>query len=88
MSDGTRRLTSISEVTGMEQETITMQEIFNFHKEGLSEDGQVIGAFKATGVRPKCADQLTTAGFPLPMDMFEHQQAVGRPARDHEWGRR
>jgi pilus assembly protein CpaF len=88
MSDGTRRLTSISEVTGMEQETITMQEIFSFQKEGLSEDGQVTGAFRATGVRPKCSDQLASAGYPLPMDMFEHQQAVGRPARDHEWGRR
>ena len=77
MSDGTRRVTSISEITGMEQDVITMQEIFQFKKSGIGEDGRVIGAFKATGIRPKCSDQLMTAGFPLPMDMFDHVHNVG-----------
>ena len=77
MSDGTRRVTSISEITGMEQDVITMQEIFQFKKSGIGEDGRVIGAFRATGIRPKCSDQLATAGFPLPMDMFDHVHHVG-----------
>jgi pilus assembly protein CpaF len=77
LSDGTRRLTSISEITGMEQDVITMQEIFQFKKSGIGEDGRVIGAFRATGIRPKCSDQLATAGFPLPMEMFDHVHNVG-----------
>jgi pilus assembly protein CpaF len=88
MSDGTRKVTSISEITGMEQDVITMQEIFGFAKTGANEAGKVVGAFKATGVRPKCSDLLTIAGYPLPMEMFEHVHHVGRPAgaeRD-PWG--
>jgi pilus assembly protein CpaF len=80
MSDGTRRVTSVSEITGMEQDVITMQEIFAFKKTGIGEDGRVIGAFRATGIRPKCSDQLATAGFPLPMTMFEHTYQVGGTA--------
>jgi pilus assembly protein CpaF len=80
MSDGTRKVTSVSEITGMEQDVITMQEIFSFKKSGIAEDGRVIGAFRATGIRPKCSDQLGTAGFPLPMDMFEHVHPVGPSA--------
>jgi len=77
MTDGTRKVTSISEVTGMEQDVITMQEIFSFTKAGLDQSGKMMGVFKASGIRPKCAEQLGTAGFPLPMDMFEHQHRVG-----------
>jgi pilus assembly protein CpaF len=77
MPDGTRKVTSISEITGMEQEVITMQEIFAFQKTGISPDGRVIGMFRATGVRPKCSESLATVGCPLPMDMFEHRQQVG-----------
>ena len=62
LSDGTRKVTSISEITGMEQDVITMQEIFAFKKTGIDETGKVIGAFRATGIRPKCADLLATAG--------------------------
>src|SRR5262245_36013359 len=90
MSDGTRKVTSISEITGMEQDVITMQEIFTFKKTGIDQDGKVIGAFRATGIRPKCADLLATAGHPLPMDMFEHVHPVGTPpamagARNDPW---
>jgi pilus assembly protein CpaF len=77
LSDGSRRVTSISEITGMEQDVITMQEIFQFKKSSIGEDGRVIGAFRATGIRPKCSDQLATAGFALPMDMFDHVHHVG-----------
>jgi pilus assembly protein CpaF len=80
LSDGTRKVTSISEITGMEQDIITMQEIFAFKKTGIGEDGRVIGSFRATGIRPKCSDQLATVGFPLPMDMFDHVHHVGGPA--------
>jgi len=80
MSDGTRKVTSISELTGMEQDVITMQEIFAFNKAGLDESGKVLGMFRATGVRPKCADMLKLAGHPLPMEMFEHEHKIGGPA--------
>jgi pilus assembly protein CpaF len=82
MADGTRKVTSISEITGMEQDVITMQEIFSFTKAGLNKAGKTMGVFKATGIRPKCSDQLGTAGYPLPMDMFEHEYRVGMPQDD------
>jgi pilus assembly protein CpaF len=80
MSDGTRKVTSIAEITGMEQDVITMQEIFTFTKSGLTDTGAVMGAFKATGVRPKCSDQLKTAGHALPMEMFEHVHHINMAA--------
>jgi len=71
MSDGTRKVTSISEITGMEGDVITMQEIFLFEKIGVNQDGKVIGRFRATGVRPKVCERLKAAGVILPPDMFE-----------------
>jgi pilus assembly protein CpaF len=71
LADGTRKITSISEITGMEGDVITMQEIFVFEKGGVSKEGKVIGRFRATGVRPKCAERLRSAGIALPADMFE-----------------
>ena len=71
LSDGSRKVTSISEITGMEGEVITMQEIFTFEKTGVTQDGKVIGRFRATGVRPKCAERLKASGIHLPADMFE-----------------
>jgi pilus assembly protein CpaF len=71
MSDGTRKVTSISEITGMEGDIITMQEIFKFEKIGIGPDGKVQGRFIATGVRPKVCERLKTAGVTLPPDMFE-----------------
>jgi pilus assembly protein CpaF len=81
MTDGTRRVTSISEITGMEGETITMQEIFAFQQSGIDADGKVVGRFRATGIRPKCAEKLSTAGSVLPMDMFEHELVIGEQPR-------
>jgi pilus assembly protein CpaF len=83
LTDGSRRVTSISEITGMEQDVIAMQEIFHFHQSGINEAGKVMGAFKATGVRPKCADRIAATGRQLPMDMFSHAQFVNQPTR-HE----
>ena len=71
MSDGTRKVTSISEITGMEGEVITMQEIFCFEKIGVTQDGKVIGRFRATGVRPKVCERLKASGVHMPADMFE-----------------
>ena len=71
LSDGTRKVTSISEITGMEGDIITMQEIFIFEKIGITQEGKVIGRFRATGVRPKCCERLKTAGIHLPRDMFD-----------------
>jgi pilus assembly protein CpaF len=71
LADGSRRITSISEITGMEGDVITMQEIFVFEKRGINQEGKVIGRFRATGVRPKCAELLKAAGIVLPAAMFE-----------------
>ena len=76
MADGTRKVTGISEITGMEGDVITMQEIFVFDRTGIGPKGTVTGRFRATGIRPKCAERLAAAGMPLPMDMFDHVQAV------------
>jgi pilus assembly protein CpaF len=80
LSDGTRRVTSISEITGMERDVITMQEIFAFQQTGINQAGQVVGSFRATGIRPKNSDRICTAGFKLPMDMFEHTYPINQPS--------
>jgi pilus assembly protein CpaF len=71
LSDGTRKITSISEITGMEGDIITMQEIFSFKKRGVLETGEVLGEFGPTGVRPKFAEQLAIAGISLPANLFQ-----------------
>ncbi len=71
LSDGTRKVTSVSEITGMEGDIITMQEIFLFEKIGVSQDGKVLGRFRPTGVRPKCGERLKASGIHLPANMFE-----------------
>ncbi len=76
LADGSRKVTSISEITGMEGDVITMQEIFTFEKMGMTQDGKVIGRFRATGVRPKVAERLKAAGIHLPSDMFEGMTEV------------
>jgi len=71
MSDGTRKITSISEVAGMEGDVITMQEVFRFEKMGLDEMQRVRGRFMPTGVRPQCSNILQAAGIELDPNMFE-----------------
>jgi pilus assembly protein CpaF len=71
LSDGTRRLTSISEITGMEGDTITMQEVFHFERRGIDAEGKVIGRFRPTGVRPRFAERLKVYGMQLPRVFFE-----------------
>jgi pilus assembly protein CpaF len=76
LSDGRRRVTAITEITGMEQDVITMQDIYLFDRTGVTPDGRVCGLFRATGIRPKCATQLIGAGYAMPPELFEHQLAV------------
>jgi pilus assembly protein CpaF len=71
LSDGTRRVTSISEITGMEGDTITMQEIFHYERTGVDQHGQVIGRFRPTGIRPRFAERLKACGMQLPRVFFE-----------------
>ncbi len=71
LSDGTRKIISVAEITGMEGEVVTMQEIFVYRKRGIRETGEVIGDFIPTGIRPKFAERLLVTGIPLPMSMFE-----------------
>ena len=71
LSDGTRRVTSISEITGMEGDIITMQEIYAFEKVGVTQEGKALGRFRATGVRPKLCERLKASGINLPGTMFE-----------------
>ena len=78
MSDGTRKVTSITEITGMEGDVITMQDIFLFEKTGVSPVGNVTGRFRATGIRPKCSERLIASGVKLPPEMFEHVKAIGK----------
>lgn len=76
LSDGTRKVTAISEITGMEEDAITMQDIFVFERQGLATNGRVRGAFRATGIRPRCSQVISASGITLPRQMFEHEQAV------------
>ena len=74
MIDGKRKVTSIQEITGMEGDVITMQEIFAFRQTGIAEDGAVQGYFQASGVRPKFADRLRSFGIALPDAMFNPER--------------
>ncbi len=76
MSDGTRKVTAISEITGMEEDAISMQDIFVFERHGLGANGRVKGIFRATGIRPKCSQVIAASGITLPRQMFEHEQSV------------
>src|SRR6516225_1279914 len=71
LADGTRKIVSIAEITGMEGNVVTMQDIFVFEKRGVRESGEVLGEFVATGVRPKFAERLLVSGIQLPAALFE-----------------
>jgi pilus assembly protein CpaF len=76
MSDGTRKVTQISEIAGMEGDIIQLQDLFVFDRTGITERGRVTGRFRATGIRPRCAERLAAAGIPLPPRMFEYVHMV------------
>ena len=70
MRDGTRRVVQVSEVLGMEGETILMQDIFTFEQSSVAEDGKIIGGLKPSGLRPRCNDKILEAGINLPAHIF------------------
>jgi pilus assembly protein CpaF len=75
LADGTRRITSIVEITGMEGQVTAMQEIYRFRRRGISPEGAVIGSFEPTGIRPAFAERLSIAGVQLPVDLFAGELA-------------
>jgi pilus assembly protein CpaF len=76
LNDGSRRLTHLTEITGMDEDVVSMQDIFLFEKLGVGGGGKVIGRFHATGLRPKFSDRLKASGVPLPSGLFEHSVNV------------
>jgi len=77
MSDGSRRVVNVTEVTGMETDTVTLQDIFVFEKRGVSPAGRVLGRFAATGIMPKLNDKLVAAGMQLPAEIFDEVVEIG-----------
>jgi pilus assembly protein CpaF len=75
LSDGRRRVMSITEVVGMEGNMVMMQDIFIFKRNGRNEAGDVLGTFQATGIRPRCAEMMLAAGIDMPSALFAHVQA-------------
>jgi pilus assembly protein CpaF len=71
LSDGARKVMSLSEITGMEENMISMQEIFNFQRKGIGPKGNVVGTFQPSGIRPKFLERLKVAGIQLPAALFE-----------------
>ncbi len=71
LSDGQRKITSVAEITGMEGAVIQMQELFNYTRTGTGPENEVIGEFRATGIRPKCLHEITTRNIPIPEGIFE-----------------
>jgi pilus assembly protein CpaF len=77
LSDGSRRVTSITEVTGLEGDIVTLQDIFVFEKQGISPDGRVRGRFCASGILPHFNEKLLAAGLHLPAEIFDEVVEVG-----------
>jgi pilus assembly protein CpaF len=75
LSDGTRKIVKVSEVTGMEGEVVVMQDIFVFEKQGLDPEGKVIGQFRASGVRPKFLEMIHMAGIHLAAEIFANRKS-------------
>jgi pilus assembly protein CpaF len=76
LSDGTRKVISLAEITGMEGDIVSMQDIFVFRKRGIRDNGEVLGEFIPTGIRPKFAEKLLVSGIQLPVSMFESAHAL------------
>jgi pilus assembly protein CpaF len=76
MSDGTRRVVNIAEITGMEEDIITMQDIFTFVRKGIGPKGNVVGTFRPSGIRPKFLERLRVAGIVLSQELFERSLEV------------
>jgi pilus assembly protein CpaF len=75
-NDGSRRVTHMTEITGMEEDIVSMQDVFVFEKQGIASDGRVLGTFSATGIRPKFAERLKSSGIPVPASWFDHSLTI------------
>ncbi|MCU1269424.1 MAG: type secretion system protein [Acidobacteriaceae bacterium] len=75
-TDGSRRVTHVTEISGMEDDVVSLQDVFVFDKQGISPDGRVIGAFTATGVRPNFSERLNASGISVLASWFEHSHSV------------
>jgi pilus assembly protein CpaF len=84
LSDGSRKVIKVSEITGMEGNTISLQDLFVFEKMGVRDDGIVLGGFRTTGIRPKFAEQLEASGIVLPVDIFEPKLVATTEAVEDE----
>jgi pilus assembly protein CpaF len=71
LSDGRRKIMSVSEITGMEGNVVTMQDVFAFKRTGIGENGQVLGTFASTGIRPRFLEKLRLSGVELPPSTFD-----------------
>jgi pilus assembly protein CpaF len=76
LSGGKRKVVSVSEITGMEGENITMHDLFTFEQRGVDEEGHAVGVFMANGIRPRCADRIERRGILLPADLFHRREIV------------
>jgi pilus assembly protein CpaF len=76
MSDGTRKVVAISEITGLEENIVSMHDIFTFVRKGIGPDGRVIGSFRPSGIRPKFLERLRVSGILLPAEIFERSVEV------------
>jgi pilus assembly protein CpaF len=76
LSDGTRKVVNISEITGMDEDTISMQEIFTFTRKGIGPDGKVIGVFQPSRIHPRFLERLRVSGIVLPPGLFERSMEV------------
>ena len=76
LSDGKRRVTQVSEITGMEGDVVQTQDIYEFVRSGVDSDGQVLGELRATGIRPKFLEQLNLAGCEVPSDIFDPRKEL------------
>jgi pilus assembly protein CpaF len=85
LGDGTRKLMQLSEIVGMEGDIITMQDIFLFEREGVGENDKVLGRFRASGIRPRCADRLKAYGVDLSTVLFTNNELSGH-VLGHERG--
>ena len=83
LSDGSRKIIQVGEITGMEGDVVTMQEIFVFDRQGIGEGGKVLGRYMATGIRPRFTDRLKAYGITLPATLFDNiaEAAAGRGRR-------
>jgi pilus assembly protein CpaF len=80
-NDGSRRLTHITEITGMEGDIVSMQDVFLFEKQGVTAEGRTLGTFTATGIRPRFEEKLRASGISLPANFFEPSVTYRRGER-------